>query len=425
MALPYSLLGLSRVSRPQQTASSAAVFLNYSNFEDLGWLRYVQSALVCFEPPWDAFRNIKWVAGELARVLDDLKIICRKKQIEVSGREDKFESPDEDKKLLVLFLCSVMTGIASVWEQLSESFDSTIGAGVQRALQPSSVIGVYTNTLDLESSQSQSNPPSTDLSNTDDDEDLESRVLGCFSSGIECLSSLTTSPALVALVCDRSNNGLLFFDCLGIADRNIRYDTLQLIQRLLCGGKLHWDFEVDNWDREEGRIEHALTTSPHSIGNLMDILEHEDAEFVRNESLNAISILLNRSEELRRIMTFQNLPEQLLSIISKEMTTEDSPHSDMTAVCFDCLTCVNFLFRSSSTQKYFHQTGLIFKLVGILCILLTGTPDLPGSENGDGSRLPAKKSSSISMAEKVGLNTGIIFPSQLCYRLRLFPKVWL
>lgn len=444
-ALPYSLLGLSRVSKPQQTTTSAAVLLNYDNFKDLGWLRYIKSALACFEPPWNAFRNVKWVAGELARVLEDIKPVCRRKQMETTSargmvyNEDIDKTSDEEKELLVLFLCAVVTGIASAWEELAESFDPTPcrSSVLQRSQFPQktssseSIFGISLNSEvpDDQNNQFNSNDTTLNFVSTStshdlsdwNENDLEYLVLGCFSSVIENLSILTTSSALAMLVCGKTNNGLLFFECLSITDGHIRYDTLQLIQRLLTGGRLHhrnwYQDEVDLVPKDKidynprGEMNHvrqdklghvpnnhsgimggkeiqslevvkALISSPHSIGNLMEVLEHEEADFVRNECLNVLLILLSQSEELRRITTFQNLPENLMSIISNEIFSDDSIpiDSDITVVCYDCLRCIQFLFCSQPAQKYFDQTGLIFRLVELLSFLLTGSSDLPGSQ---------------------------------------------
>ncbi|KAJ5904492.1 hypothetical protein N7504_006875 [Penicillium tannophilum] len=109
------------------------------------------------------------------------------------------------------------------------------------------------------------------------------------------------------------------------------------------------------------RTQECIFTAPLGISRLVSVLT-DAREPVRNEALLLLIVLTPASEELQKLVAFENTFEILFSLIESEGYLTNG-----TEVVEDCLSLLAHLLRYNiSNQSYFRETGCIQKVTKLL-----------------------------------------------------------
>ncbi|KAJ5553613.1 hypothetical protein N7494_002991 [Penicillium frequentans] len=109
------------------------------------------------------------------------------------------------------------------------------------------------------------------------------------------------------------------------------------------------------------RTQECIFTAPLGISRLVSVLT-DAREPVRNEALLLLIVLTPASEELQKLVAFENTFEILFSLIDSEGYLTNG-----TEVVEDCLSLLAHLLRYNiSNQSYFRETGCIQKVTKLL-----------------------------------------------------------
>lgn len=380
--------------------------------------------------PWTEFRSLHWMRTDLCPILQELTHWARSiwSQSEAASTEEKAyldssvvlllrNSQADDAMRFITLLCTILEGLAATWDKWSPNeaaaADNTV---VQQAVL-----------VDANESSTNVVPDDGQLRITDDNgltslpgsqetgslpKNVERYALECLNLVIEGLASgvLSVFP-LAPLVLDRTNEGLLFFEALATRDRRAQYDILVVLEQLLyrkvvtepvsVTAEVAASLQHFHEERERGlsktetnktssvlassapeRVAKALVQAPHAIGNLMSAVEYTNDDdstgtpprLVKNQCLAVLKSLasIHNNLDLKTIMTFQSLPEVLISTLRHELLDPDvvPRDTDLTLVGMDCLDCLQSLIETTAARKYVHQTGLLQSLFENLETLL-------------------------------------------------------
>ncbi|KAJ5097468.1 hypothetical protein N7456_008189 [Penicillium angulare] len=109
------------------------------------------------------------------------------------------------------------------------------------------------------------------------------------------------------------------------------------------------------------RTQECIFTAPLGISRLVNVLT-DAREPVRNEALLLLIVLTPASEELQKLVAFENAFEILFSLIESEGYLTNG-----TEVVEDCLSLLAHLLRYNiSNQSYFRETGCVQKVTRLL-----------------------------------------------------------
>ncbi|CAI7673176.1 hypothetical protein N7533_009704 [Penicillium manginii] len=145
----------------------------------------------------------------------------------------------------------------------------------------------------------------------------------------------------------RQDNITILLDLLETRDFYSRLYSLQLMSHISSA-------------RPE-RTQECIFTAPLGISRLVNVLT-DTREPVRNEALLLLIALTPASEELQKLVAFENAFEILFSLIEAEGTLTHG-----TEVVEDCLTLLAHLLRFNvSNQSFFRETGCVKKLTKLL-----------------------------------------------------------
>ncbi|KAJ5664443.1 hypothetical protein N7507_005174 [Penicillium longicatenatum] len=109
------------------------------------------------------------------------------------------------------------------------------------------------------------------------------------------------------------------------------------------------------------RTQECIFTAPLGISRLVSVLT-DAREPVRNEALLLLIVLTPASEELQKLVAFENTFEILFSLIESEGYLTNG-----TEVVEDCLSLLAHLLRYNiSNQSYFRETGCMQKVTKLL-----------------------------------------------------------
>ncbi|KAJ5627758.1 hypothetical protein N7490_009986 [Penicillium lividum] len=145
----------------------------------------------------------------------------------------------------------------------------------------------------------------------------------------------------------RQDNITILLDLLESKDFYSRLYSLQLMSHISSA-------------RPE-RTQECIFTAPLGISRLVGVLT-DVREPVRNEALLLLIALTPASEELQKLVAFENTFEILFSLIESEGYLTNG-----TEVVEDCLSLLAHLLRYNiSNQSYFRETGCIQKVTKLL-----------------------------------------------------------
>ncbi|KAB8068453.1 p115 like vesicle tethering protein [Aspergillus leporis] len=145
----------------------------------------------------------------------------------------------------------------------------------------------------------------------------------------------------------RQDNITALLDLLDTRDFYSRLYSLQLI------------FQISSARPE--RTQECILTAPLGIPRLVSALS-DAREPVRNEALLLLVALTPASEELQKLVAFENAFDLVLSLIEKEGAL-----SHGSEVVEDCLSLLaNLLRLNISNQSYFRETGCVKRLATFL-----------------------------------------------------------
>ncbi|KAF7597532.1 hypothetical protein BBP40_000010 [Aspergillus hancockii] len=145
----------------------------------------------------------------------------------------------------------------------------------------------------------------------------------------------------------RQDNITALLDLLDTRDFYSRLYSLQLI------------FQISSARPE--RTQECILTAPLGIPRLVSALD-DAREPVRNEALLLLIALTPASEELQKLVAFENAFDLVLSLIEKEGAL-----SHGSEVVEDCLSLLaNLLRLNISNQSYFRETGCVKRLAKFL-----------------------------------------------------------
>ncbi|KAJ5738774.1 hypothetical protein N7493_001929 [Penicillium malachiteum] len=153
--------------------------------------------------------------------------------------------------------------------------------------------------------------------------------------------------AIELTVHQRQDNITILLDLLETRDFYSRLYSLQLISHISAA-------------RPE-RTQECIFTAPLGISRLVNVLT-DSREPVRNEALLLLIVLTPSSEELQKLVAFENAFEILFSLIESEGFLTHG-----TEVVEDCLSLLAHLLRYNiSNQSYFRETGCVQKVTRLL-----------------------------------------------------------
>lgn len=145
----------------------------------------------------------------------------------------------------------------------------------------------------------------------------------------------------------RQDNITILLDLLETRDFYSRLYSLQLMSHISSA-------------RPE-RTQECIFTAPLGISRLVNVLT-DTREPVRNEALVLLIALTPASEELQKLVAFENAFEILFSLIEAEGTLTHG-----TEVVEDCLSLLAHLLRFNvSNQSFFRETGCVKKVTKLL-----------------------------------------------------------
>ncbi|KAJ6145669.1 hypothetical protein N7470_009564 [Penicillium chermesinum] len=145
----------------------------------------------------------------------------------------------------------------------------------------------------------------------------------------------------------RQDNITILLDLLETRDFYSRLYSLQLMSHI-------------SGARPE-RTQECILTAPLGISRLVNVLT-DSREPVRNEALILLIALTPASEELQKLVAFENAFEILFSLIDAEGSLTLG-----TEVVEDCLSLLAHLLRYNvSNQSYFRETGCVPKITTLL-----------------------------------------------------------
>ncbi|KAJ5725486.1 uncharacterized protein N7483_006843 [Penicillium malachiteum] len=145
----------------------------------------------------------------------------------------------------------------------------------------------------------------------------------------------------------RQDNITILLDLLETRDFYSRLYSLQLMSHISAA-------------RPE-RTQECIFTAPLGISRLVNVLT-DSREPVRNEALVLLIVLTPSSEELQKLVAFENAFEILFSLIESEGYLTHG-----TEVVEDCLSLLAHLLRYNiSNQSYFRETGCVQKVTRLL-----------------------------------------------------------
>ncbi|KAJ5711309.1 hypothetical protein N7488_005465 [Penicillium malachiteum] len=145
----------------------------------------------------------------------------------------------------------------------------------------------------------------------------------------------------------RQDNIIILLDLLETRDFYSRLYSLQLMSHISAA-------------RPE-RTQECIFTAPLGISRLVNVLT-DSREPVRNEALLLLIVLTPSSEELQKLVAFENAFEILFSLIESEGFLTHG-----TGVVEDCLSLLARLLRYNiSNQSYFRETGCVQKVTRLL-----------------------------------------------------------
>lgn len=117
----------------------------------------------------------------------------------------------------------------------------------------------------------------------------------------------------------------------------------------------------------------TILTSPNGVSRFVDLL-NDSRDIIRNDALLLLIALSRSSEELSKILTFENIFDKLFTIINLVKNPLHRTEDDMVdakedaLLVHDCLQLLYNLIRSSSSNRaYFREAGCIPRLADIFC----------------------------------------------------------
>lgn len=138
----------------------------------------------------------------------------------------------------------------------------------------------------------------------------------------------------------------LVIELLNTENFHIRLYTTQLLEAIVA-------------TRPE-RSRNAITSLPTGISTLVSLLQ-DAHEPVRDEAVLLLMAVVNDSPHVQKLVAFENIFEQLFSIIDEEGGLRGS------LVVNDCLSLINNILKyNTSNQSLFLETGNLPKLAQIL-----------------------------------------------------------
>ncbi|KAJ5682558.1 hypothetical protein N7462_005723 [Penicillium macrosclerotiorum] len=158
----------------------------------------------------------------------------------------------------------------------------------------------------------------------------------------------------------RQDNITTLLDLLEARDFYSRLYSLQLMSHI-CGARPE-------------RTQECIFTAPLGISRLVNVLT-DIREPVRNEALILLIALTPASEELQKLVAFENAFEIIFSLVEAEGSLTHG-----TEVVEDCLSLLAHLLRYNvSNQSFFRETGCVKKLTTLLaeCQVEPEGEDLP------------------------------------------------
>lgn len=145
----------------------------------------------------------------------------------------------------------------------------------------------------------------------------------------------------------RQDNIVVLLDLLESKDFYSRLYTLQLLSHI-CGSRPE-------------RTQDMVFSAPLGVSRLVATLD-DKREAVRNEGLLLLVALTPSSQELQKVVAFENAFDRVFSLIELEGSL-----SRGTVVVQDCLSLLANLLRINlSNQSYFREIGCISKLARLL-----------------------------------------------------------
>lgn len=138
----------------------------------------------------------------------------------------------------------------------------------------------------------------------------------------------------------------------------VHYDVILLLQKL-------YSTPVSDHPVSE-ELEAGLLKRPDGIGKIIQCLQQKDTDFLRNEALKFLSLILKSNLELQKIAAFQGCIETLLWIVAQEQQSDAAG-----IVTRHCLVCTKHILQNPYCRKYIRETQETAKIVEFLEAVLT------------------------------------------------------
>eukprot|EP00921_Rhytidocystis_pertsovi_P017297 GHVQ01027175.1.p1 GENE.GHVQ01027175.1~~GHVQ01027175.1.p1 ORF type:complete len:1344 (+),score=205.90 GHVQ01027175.1:134-4165(+) len=169
---------------------------------------------------------------------------------------------------------------------------------------------------------------------------------------------------IVGSIVEYTNGCRVVLDVLEVDDMYIRYDGMQLLQKVY----LH--------KANRKKVDDSILCNPLSLGNVMQTLEHCQVDFVKNECLSLLVVITETNIEIQKIVTFQGCVEILLNILrgtseeggvglTESLERCGGGDSGLSAVCRSCLDCLRNLSTNAYCRKYIRQVGEVRRIVDL------------------------------------------------------------
>eukprot|EP00820_Chromera_velia_P003319 Cvel_16663.t1-p1 / transcript=Cvel_16663.t1 / gene=Cvel_16663 / organism=Chromera_velia_CCMP2878 / gene_product=Golgin candidate 6, putative / transcript_product=Golgin candidate 6, putative / location=Cvel_scaffold1292:48226-50244(+) / protein_length=354 / sequence_SO=supercontig / SO=protein_coding / is_pseudo=false len=194
-------------------------------------------------------------------------------------------------------------------------------------------------------------------------------TLDCFSKIFETDKRKETALSAEALeqlqvntrvLCEHTDSGTALLDLLRLNDMYVKYDAMTLLQVVQ--------------KMQPQILTKSILSSPSFIGNLMQTLQECKADFVRNECLELLLLLIQDNDELQKIVTFQGCVETLFGILHEEDVAQ------FNQVCANALVCLSHIFHNSYCARYCRETDGVRALCELIATIIAD----PATEAGGG-----------------------------------------
>jgi len=163
------------------------------------------------------------------------------------------------------------------------------------------------------------------------------------------------------LIVRYTTNGKDLLRILGMRDISTKYDAMVLLQRV--------------YRRLPGPIDAALLADPRALGDVMEVFQECQIDYIRNECLSLLLLLTGSNADIQKIVTFQGLVDTVFALLQEE---------DLSAggkVARELLRCFANLVGNAMCQRHIRETGGINFLVSAMASAIRGHE--PGEDEDD------------------------------------------